>query len=532
VEREEAAALSATEGSGALEVDRAPPQPALQRAGAAALERMASDTPTWPPAQLRLIHGELLRLGLQHNPATGVFTESTQRALVEAFGSDEWRALDGAAVLERLRAAVAPSPSSGEHNPLYGHMFKDGVLDVTLGIGFDENNGFAAIVEELKLALAQRQFVEDRGIAGQLYQQAGRALPESAFGLFFVRENALTYKPPAGTARPVHAVVRLVTSQDGERGGETAAAFKEGLDLSDVSYYGGHGRLGSGPDFDRNMRLEIQRKSAVGRALLGSDPSSWKLDGDWVVVDLASEELQARLEAEAQRLGVEPAGLAQRLLDAERVRYLTENGVSVVEMRKDDELLEGLLEDRGDEDGWVEIDEHQVSSWIKEEAARHKTGVGALVRQLIARGDLRITGTNDGNLLLNPKNLHRGEAEAELLYQALASTPSMTGAKGELARGKGDNGYRLWMMVGCRSEDYFQAVRATPGQDAAHTDLIGLGQFGVGSDLALFPTLLDGLLQQMSAEQILRTLEAQASHLDPRQQTIVGSGFADNPTKR
>jgi hypothetical protein len=71
--------------------------------------------------------------------------------------------------------------------------------------------------------------------------------------IYFVRENALTYTPPAGEARQIHAVVRLVSNTDGTRGAEAANAFREGMVQSDVSYYAGHGRYGTGPDFDRNF---------------------------------------------------------------------------------------------------------------------------------------------------------------------------------------------------------------------------------------------------------------------------------------
>jgi hypothetical protein len=137
-------------------------------------------------------------------------------------------------------------------------MFKDGVLDMTIGVGFDEDGSNLWLLDEFKRALADRQFVDNAALAATLYKQAGRALPKGAFGEFFVRQNALTYKPPAGDARPIHAVVRLVSSPDGTQGKEAAAAFKEGMAQSDVAYYAGHGRYGSGPDFDRNFdKLEL-----------------------------------------------------------------------------------------------------------------------------------------------------------------------------------------------------------------------------------------------------------------------------------
>jgi hypothetical protein len=91
-----------------------------------------------------------------------------------------------------------------------------------------------------------------------LYKKAGRPLGASAFGRFFVRLNALTYTPPAGSKRDIDAVVRLVASVDGSAGKQVADAFKMGMVQSDVAYYSGHGRYGSGPDFDRNFTVILR----------------------------------------------------------------------------------------------------------------------------------------------------------------------------------------------------------------------------------------------------------------------------------
>ena len=101
--------------------------------------------------------------------------------------------------------------------------------------------------------LESRGFAEDQALAARIYRQAGRTLGPSAFGKFFVKENALTYTPPAGPPREIHAVVRLVANPEGTHGAEAASAFREGMAQSDTTYYSGHGRYGSGPDFDRNF---------------------------------------------------------------------------------------------------------------------------------------------------------------------------------------------------------------------------------------------------------------------------------------
>ncbi len=219
-------------------------------------------TPTAPPwnrTEIMAIQRQLRRLGLYQIRVDGVLGPMTESGLVEAFGGEQWRTLDAATATGRLMAATAPTTGRrGEHHLRYGEMFRDGVLDMTLGIGFDEEGHHRHTIRAFQRILTARGFVQDADAARQIYKQAGRAMGESAFGLFFVRENALTYTPPAAEARQVHAVVRLIFSADGSEGAAASGAFREGMAQSDIAYYSGHGRYGSGPDFDRNfMSFEL-----------------------------------------------------------------------------------------------------------------------------------------------------------------------------------------------------------------------------------------------------------------------------------
>jgi hypothetical protein len=234
--------------------------PAQQGAtqGAQVAPGAGTELPSWSAEQLRRIQRELTRLGMYTMRIDGIYGRGTEVALVESFGGDEWRRLDPEAILGRLTDARPPAGGKrGEHRLQYGEMFKDGVLDMTLGIGFDEGGSHVDTIATFSEVLSERGFVQDRGAAARIYKQAGRELPDSAFGQFFVRENALTYQPPAGDARQVHAVVRLIANRDGEEGAQARDAFMQGMAQSDVSYYSGHGRYGSGPDFDRNMRIFV-----------------------------------------------------------------------------------------------------------------------------------------------------------------------------------------------------------------------------------------------------------------------------------
>jgi len=246
--------VALTRGGSAIR--RAPARDHAEAAAAAALP-----LPAWSQKELKAIQTELIRLGLYRATADGDFGEGTQSALVEAFGSDEWRGIDAATCVTRLKAAK-PTPGksgdrAGQHELLYGEMFKDGVLDMTIALGFDEQGFNRAGLANLTKALRDAGFVNDAAAAAAAYKQAGRGA--STGGDWYIKQNALTYAPPAGTARPIHAVVHLVYSLDGSKGKEVANAFTESLVQSDVAYYSGHGRYGSGPDFDRNFSIDLLR---------------------------------------------------------------------------------------------------------------------------------------------------------------------------------------------------------------------------------------------------------------------------------
>ena len=52
---------------------------------------------------------------------------------------------------------------------------------------------------------------------------------------------------------------------DGQSGEKAAAAYKESMNQSDLSYYAGHGRFGSGPDFDRAMAFDYEDEAGQWR---------------------------------------------------------------------------------------------------------------------------------------------------------------------------------------------------------------------------------------------------------------------------
>jgi len=221
--------------------------------------------PEWSSTDAKAIQRELKRIGLYTLGIDGDIGKGSKAALVEAFGSDEWRIMSAADVLAKLQAVKTPTAEEKKAKYRYGEMFKDGVLDITIGIGFDEDSNHIDAITNFEEVLAARDFQNNAGArAAELYTQAGRKVEQADFGQYYVKENALMYTPPVGgPARPIHVVVRLVFSEDGKAGGKASAAFKEGMAESDVAYYSGHGRYGSGPDFDRNMTFDL--KTADGK---------------------------------------------------------------------------------------------------------------------------------------------------------------------------------------------------------------------------------------------------------------------------
>jgi len=214
--------------------------------------------PAWTRNQLKAIQVQLKRLGLYQDTIDKIFGPDTESGLVEAFSGNEWRTMLPNKIILRLTKAKAVTGRRGEHKLRYGEMFKDGLLDMTLGIGFDENTkAMKQDIIGMKKELLQHDFKDDSATAMQIYKKFGRFIDNRAFVMYFVLQHPLQYTPPAGATRQVQVVVRLISNTDEKHGGEAATVFKEGMRQSDVAYYAGHGRYGSGPDFDRNMTFEL-----------------------------------------------------------------------------------------------------------------------------------------------------------------------------------------------------------------------------------------------------------------------------------
>ena len=236
----------------------------LQREAATAVAAPAkTELPSWDDHQLDDIQRQLRRLGLYHLAIDHRFGRGTEAGLVEAYGGNDWRHKDADTIVAELKHAATPKKGA-QHKFRYGEMFKDGVLDMTVGLGFTEEKVrmpdgtavpyYLTLIPKFEdVLVGERGFKKDIVLAEAVLKKTGRTLGATAIGEFFVLQNALVYAPPVGNPRFVHVVVRLLADTSQGPGGDVGAAFTEGMAQSDVAYYTGHGRYGSGPDFDKDF---------------------------------------------------------------------------------------------------------------------------------------------------------------------------------------------------------------------------------------------------------------------------------------
>jgi len=160
--------------------------------------------------------------------------------------AETWRALTKAPVSSGAPAGAKPD---------YDQMVSDGLLDITIGRGFDENGlGNEEAMEVLRGLREVRGFKDDFVRAGELRKAAKRP-PPGGVGFWMVRENIGTNAEGA----PVHAIVRVLTPapEFAGQGKATRDAALEGMNEGDAFIYGGHARYGTGPDFDRNYKFTV-----------------------------------------------------------------------------------------------------------------------------------------------------------------------------------------------------------------------------------------------------------------------------------
>jgi hypothetical protein len=153
--------------------------------------------------------------------------------------------------LEKLNRAPA---AQATQYPEYNQMFKDGVMQTTLGLGFDEDGNDVALRRDIVQGLGERGFhkLDVKTLTDDQLKQQGFD-PKS-----IDREATYFTKPFQHEGKDVQALVKLVDRN-------TPGAkdkFADGMKQDDLILYSGHGRRGSGPDFDHAT-------SAAGNYVIG-----------------------------------------------------------------------------------------------------------------------------------------------------------------------------------------------------------------------------------------------------------------------
>ncbi len=149
--------------------------------------------------------------------------------------------------LPRLNGTLSPVGA-----PRYDQLFVDQLVTVMLGVGFDEGGSNRPVDAEVEDGLLARGFQRDPGAVFDRLTAGKRPLPQRPADHFIAR--GITRD---GSDRPVDIVVSLARAGDGSTGGDVGSAFLEGLARCQVAAYSGHGRYGTGPDFDYNFTADL-----------------------------------------------------------------------------------------------------------------------------------------------------------------------------------------------------------------------------------------------------------------------------------
>jgi hypothetical protein len=226
-----------------------------------------------------------------------------------------WQKLDA----DPRKTAVAGPKAKSDSLPEYDRMIKDGLLEVTIAIGFDEHGITPGELVEVRRGLVEvRGYKRDAKRAAEMRAAVGRKATD-AKGEWYVKEDV-------GMSRgtKVHAVVRVVApvheNTMGESGAAQAKAALAGMNESDLFLYGGHARYGTGPDFDRSYHFVIDW-NAKGAPKVAGHYGKEKVGSDEI-----STLLPIRTKAQFEKY--EKAGIVQFVADPSGNLTLNESAMS------------------------------------------------------------------------------------------------------------------------------------------------------------------------------------------------------------
>ncbi|MEE8408622.1 MAG: hypothetical protein V3T05_03360, partial [Myxococcota bacterium] len=143
--------------------------------------------------------------------------------------------------------------------PQYDRMLEDGVLTMMVGVGYDDNWSFFGGDNDDNhadyLVAARRYIVAELSAKGLVPAASLSDEQLSDLGLLRAQLDGRFYnlvgqRHDRATGKPYPVVVKIVQGGKGEAGVRAAKLFAERFGYEDVVVYSGHGRHGTGPDFD------------------------------------------------------------------------------------------------------------------------------------------------------------------------------------------------------------------------------------------------------------------------------------------
>jgi len=261
--------VSTTKATGIVNALRAPPPPApstgstgpdLYVANAGTLKK-DDKGPDVKAAQEKLLKAgyELPKFG-----ADGRYGNEMATAVKQFQTENKLPATGELDVGTLAKLETAPPSTKGVQFPEYDKMFKDGVLQTTLGLGFDEDGNDVGLRRDMLNGLQERGFekLDVKNLTDAQLKQKG-------FDPSTIDRDATYFtKTFQHEGKDVKSLVKLVDRDTPDAKNKFGAGMKN----DDLILYSGHGRRGSGPDFDH-------ADSKDGNYVIGkpSEPGHYKL---------------------------------------------------------------------------------------------------------------------------------------------------------------------------------------------------------------------------------------------------------------
>jgi hypothetical protein len=151
--------------------------------------------------------------------------------------------------------------------PEYSRLFSNSVLNATIAVGYDEGGAHESEIRQLVRGLATRSYTPfNPGSATSAQYKAAGLDPKTVDPDLYYFVKSLTYD-----GKPVKVVLEFITA-DTPRAKDK---FARALAHNELVIYSGHGRYGSGPDFDdkhsKSGNFVIGRPYAKGKVSIGSN---------------------------------------------------------------------------------------------------------------------------------------------------------------------------------------------------------------------------------------------------------------------